>query len=63
MKVKNLEIVHTILLESRIKDSSSWSVEIDGPSGSNLSCSEAFDEVTFVLEVSVPESSNNRGLF
>jgi len=59
MKVKNLgNSPLTILLEAE-SDSSSWSVEIDGPSGSVLVVLEAFDEVTFVLEVSVPYSSNN----
>ena len=59
MKVKNLgNSPLTILLEAE-SESSSWSVEIDGPSGSVLVVLEAFDEVTFVLEVSVPESSNN----
>ena len=59
MKVKNLgNSPLTILLESE-SDSSSWRVEIDGPSGSVLVVLEAFDAVTFVLEVSVPESSNN----
>jgi hypothetical protein len=59
MKVKNLgNSPLTILLEAE-SDSSSWSVEIDGPSGSVLVVLEAFEEATFVLEVSVPESSNN----
>ena len=59
MKVKNLgNSPLTILLEAE-SDSSSWNVEIDGPSGSVLVVLEAFDEVTFVLEVTVPESSNN----
>ena len=59
MKVKNLgNSPLTILLEAE-SDSSSWSVEIDGPSGSVLVVLEAFDEVTFVLGVTVPESSNN----
>lgn len=59
MKVKNLgNSPLTILLEAE-SDSSSWSVEIDGPSGSVLVVLEAFDEVAFILEVSVPDSSNN----
>ncbi len=59
MKVKNLgNSPLTILLEAE-SESSSWSVEIDGPSGSVLVVLEAFDEVTFILEVTVPESSNN----
>ena len=59
MKVKNLgNSPLTILLEAE-SGSSSWSVEIDGPSGSVLVVLEAFDEVTFILEVAVPESSNN----
>ena len=59
MKVKNLgNSPLTILLEAE-SDSPSWNVEIDGPSGSVLVVLNAFDEVTFVLEVSVPESTNN----
>ena len=59
MKVKNLgNSPLTILLEAE-SESSGWSVEIDGPSGSVLIVLDAFDEVTFVLEVSVPVASNN----
>lgn len=59
MKVKNLgNSPLTILLEAE-SESSGWSVEIDGPSGSVLVVLDAFDEVTFVLEVSVPVASNN----
>ena len=59
MKVKNLgNSPLTILLEAE-SESSGWSVEIDGPSNSVLIILDPFDEVTFVLEVSVPASSNN----
>ena len=59
MKVKNLgNSPLTVLLEAEV-DGTGWSVDIDGPSGSVLIVLDAFDEVTFVLDVNVPDSANN----
>ena len=48
----------TILLDAEVEQSG-WTVDIDGPSGSPLIELGAFEETTFNLEVSVPESANN----
>tara|TARA_B100000676_G_scaffold131058_1_gene130134 strand:+ start:192 stop:2996 length:2805 start_codon:yes stop_codon:yes gene_type:complete len=48
----------TVLLDAEVEQSG-WIVDIDGPSGSPLIELEAFQESTFNLEVTVPESANN----
>ena len=48
----------TVLLDAEVEESG-WSVDIEGPSGSPLIELEAFEEATFNLEVSVPDSANN----
>ncbi|MBR84410.1 MAG: hypothetical protein CMA85_00470 [Euryarchaeota archaeon] len=48
----------TVLLDAEVEESG-WNVDIDGPSGSPLIELGAFEESTFNLEVSVPESANN----
>ena len=48
----------TVLLDAEVEESG-WAVDIDGPSGSPLIELGAFEESTFNLEVSVPESANN----
>jgi len=48
----------TVLLDAEVEQSG-WIVDIDGPSGSPLIELGAFEETTFNLEVSVPESANN----
>ena len=48
----------TVLLDAEVEQSG-WTVDIDGPSGSPLIELGAFEETTFNLEVSVPESENN----
>ena len=48
----------TILLDAEV-EVSGWGVDIEGPSGSPLIELEAFEEATFNLEVTVPESANN----
>ena len=48
----------TILLDAEV-EVSGWSIDIEGPSGSPLIELEAFEEATFNLEVTVPESANN----
>ena len=59
MKVKNLgNSPLTVLLEAEV-DGTGWTVDIDGPSGSVLIVLDAFEEVTFVLDVNVPDSANN----
>ena len=47
-----------VLLDAEVEESG-WSVDIEGPSGSPLIELEAFEEATFNLEVSVPDSANN----
>ena len=59
MKVKNNgNGPLTVLLDAEVEESG-WNVDIDGPSGSPLIELGAFEESTFNLEVSVPESANN----
>ena len=48
----------TVLLDAEVEQSG-WTVDIDGPSGSPLIELGAFEETTFNLEISVPESANN----
>ena len=48
----------TVLLDAEVEQSG-WTVDIDGPSGSPLIELGAFEESTFNLEVTVPESANN----
>ncbi len=48
----------TVLLDAEV-EVSGWSVDIEGPSGSPLIELEAFEEATFNLEVTVPDSANN----
>ena len=48
----------TVLLDAEVEQSG-WTVDIDGPSGSPLIELGAFEETTFNLEGSVPESANN----
>ena len=48
----------TVLLDAEV-DVSGWSVDIEGPSGSPLIELEAFEEATFNLEITVPDSANN----
>jgi len=48
----------TVLLDAEV-EMSGWSVDIEGPSGSPLIELEAFEEATFNLEVTVPDSANN----
>ncbi|MEE2606802.1 MAG: hypothetical protein VX402_03155 [Candidatus Thermoplasmatota archaeon] len=48
----------TVLLDAEVEHSG-WSVDIEGPSGSPLIELDAFEEATFNLEVSVPDSANN----
>ena len=48
----------TVLLDAEVEESG-WSVDIEGHSGSPLIELEAFEEATFNLEVSVPDSANN----
>ena len=48
----------TVLLDAEV-DVSGWSVDIEGPSGSPLIELEAFEEATFNLDITVPDSANN----
>ena len=48
----------TVLLDAEVEESG-WAVDIDGPSGSPLIELDAFEETSFNLEVSVPDSANN----
>ena len=48
----------TVLLDAEVEQSG-WTVDIDGPSGSPMIELGAFEESTFNLEVTVPESANN----
>tara|TARA_B100000214_G_scaffold374705_1_gene358282 strand:+ start:1204 stop:4140 length:2937 start_codon:yes stop_codon:yes gene_type:complete len=59
LKVRNKGNSPLIVLLDAEVDNSGWSVDIGGPSGSRLLELEPFEEVTFMLEVTVPESANN----
>ena len=48
----------TVLLDAEVEESG-WAVDIDGPSGSPLIELDAFEETSFNLEISVPDSANN----
>ncbi len=48
-----------VLLDAEASSASGWNVDIGGPTGSRLIELDAFEEVTFILEVSVPSSANN----
>jgi hypothetical protein len=59
LKVKNIgNGPLTVLLDAEVEQSG-WGVDIEGPSGSPLIELEAFEEATFNLEVTVPDSANN----
>ena len=48
-----------VLLDAETVGATGWTVDIGGPTGSRLIELDAFEEVTFHLEVSVPASANN----
>jgi hypothetical protein len=48
-----------VLLDAEAVGATGWTVDIGGPTGSRLIELDAFEEVTFHLEVSVPASANN----
>ena len=48
-----------VLLDTEVSGGNGWNVDIGGPTGSRLIELDAFEEVTFILEVSVPSSANN----
>lgn len=48
-----------VLLDAETSSATGWNVDIGGPTGSRLIELEAFEEVTFILEVTVPASANN----
>ncbi len=48
-----------VLLDAEVEGAAGWNVDIGGPTGSRLIELDAFEEVTFILEVSVPSSANN----
>ena len=48
----------TVLLDAEVEQSG-WSIDVEGPSGSPLIELEAFEEATFTLDVTIPESANN----
>ena len=48
-----------VLLDAEVEGASGWNVDIGGPTSSRLIELDAFEEVTFTLEVSVPSSANN----
>ena len=48
-----------VLLDAEVEGASGWNVDIGGPTGTRLIELDAFEEVTFILEVSVPSSANN----
>ncbi len=48
-----------VLLDAETSSATGWDVDIGGPTGSRLIELDAFEEVTFILEVSVPASANN----
>ena len=49
----------TIMLDAELVGANGWNVDIEGPTGSRLVELDAFEEVTIILEVKVPSSSNN----
>jgi len=48
-----------VLLDAEVEGANGWNVDIGGPTGTRLIELDAFEEVTFILEVSVPSSANN----
>lgn len=48
-----------VLLDAEVNGATGWNVDIGGPTGSRLIELDAFEEVTFILEVTVPASANN----
>ena len=48
-----------VLLDAEAVGATGWTVDIGGPTGSRLIELDAFEEVTFHLEVSVPATANN----
>ena len=48
-----------VLLDAEVEGASGWNVDIGGPTGTRLIELDAFEDVTFILEVSVPSSANN----
>ncbi len=59
LKVKNKGNSPLIVLLDAEVDNVGWSVDIGGPTGSKLIELDPFEEVTFILEVTVPASANN----
>ncbi len=59
LKVKNKGNSPLIVLLDAEVDNAGWSVDIGGPTGSKLIELDPFEEVTFILEVTVPASANN----
>ena len=48
-----------VLLDAEVEGATGWNVNIEGPTGSRLIELDAFEEVTIILEVTVPPSANN----
>ena len=48
-----------VLLDTEVEGATGWNVNIEGPTGSRLIELDAFEEVTIILEVTVPPSANN----
>ena len=48
-----------ILLDAEVEGATGWNVNIEGPTGSRLIELDAFEEVTIILELTVPPSANN----
>ena len=59
LKVRNKGNSPLIILLDAEVDQPGWTVDIGGPTGSRLIELDPFEEVTFILEVSVPASANN----
>lgn len=60
LKVKNKgNSPMIVLLDAETSSATGWTVDIGGPTGSRLVELDAFEEITFILEVSVPASANN----
>lgn len=59
LKVRNKGNSPLIILLDAEVDKPGWTVDIGGPTGSRLIELDPFEEVTFILEVSVPASANN----
>ena len=48
-----------VLLDAEVDGGNGWNVDIGGSTGSRLIELDSFESVTFMVEVSVPESANN----